>query len=124
MVKHNNLPKNKESTRYFSTLQENDICSKLNATRQPNSGASVFRKGDVINYDASLLIEAKTVTSEKDSFSIKKDWIKKNREEAFTQRVFNGCIAFNFGPEQENFFVIDEKLMKFLVDKLEEENKI
>lgn len=113
---------NKESTRYFSTQQEEDICKKLNATRQPNSGAGHFRKGDVINYDASLLIEAKTVTKDKDSFSIKKDWIKKNKEEAFTQRVFNGCIAFNFGPTQENYFVINEKLMKFLVEKLEEEN--
>lgn len=116
------MPKNKESTRYFSTLQENDVCDKLNATRQSNSGAGHFRKGDVINYKASLLLECKTVVKEKDSFSIKKDWIAKNKEEAFTQRVFNGCIAFNFGPNQENYFVIDEKLMKFLVEKLEEEN--
>ena len=117
------MPKNTNSTRYYSTNQENDICLKLNATRQPNSGAGKFRKGDVINYDASLLIEAKTVTSDKDSFSIKKDWIIKNKEEAFTQRVFDGCIAFNFGPNQPNYFVIDEKLMRFLVEKLEEEYK-
>ena len=110
------------STRYYSDIQEKDVCKKMNATQQPNSGASRFRKGDCVNYNASLLLECKTVTKEKDSFSIKKDWIIKNREEAFTQRVFNGCIAFNFGPNQENYFVIDEKLMKFLVEKLEEEN--
>ena len=110
------------STRYYSDIQEKDVCKKMNATQQPNSGASRFRKGDCVNYNASLLLECKTVTKEKDSFSIKKDWILKNKEEAFTQRVFNGCIAFNFGPNQENYFVIDEKLMKFLVEKLEEEN--
>lgn len=116
------MPKNKQSTRYFSNLQEQDICKKFGCVQQPNSGAGHFRKGDTINYKASILIEAKTCTKEKDSFSIKKEWIKKNKEEAFTQRVFNGCIAFNFGPNQENYFVIDEKLMKFLIEKLEEEN--
>lgn len=116
------MPKNKESTRFFSDIQEKDVCKKLGATQQPSSGSGYFRKGDAVNYDASLLIECKTCVSEKDSFSIKKDWIEKNREEAFTQRVFNGCIAFNFGPNQENYFVIDEKLMRFLVEKLEEEN--
>lgn len=117
MPKEEKLP-----TRYYSDLQENDICKKFNATKQPNSGAGKFRKGDVINYSASLLFEAKTCTSDKESFSIKKDWIIKNRDEAFSQRVFNGCIAFNFGPYQSNYFVIDEKLMKFLIEKLEEEN--
>lgn len=118
-----NLPKNKNCTRYFSTKQENYVCEVLNAIRQPSSGSGKFRKGDCINYNASLLIECKTVTSDKDSFSIKKDWILKNKEEAFTQRVSNGCIAFSYGPEQSNYFVINENLMKFLVEKLEEEYK-
>lgn len=117
----NQMPKNKESTRAFSDAQEKDVCKKLGAIQQPNSGAGKFRKGDVISYKSSILIECKTPTSEKESFSIKKDWIKKNKDEAFTQRVYNGCIAFTFGPGQENYFVIDEKLMKFLVEKLEED---
>ena len=116
------MPKNKESTRAFSDAQEKDVCAKLHAIQQPNSGASRFRKGDCINYNASILIECKTPTKEKDSFSIKKEWVQKNKEEAFTQRVFNGCIAFAFEPGKQNYFVIDEKLMKFLVEKLEEEN--
>ena len=116
------MPKNKDSTRAYSDAQEKDVCKKLNATQQPNSGAGRFRKGDCINYSASLLLECKTTKTDKDSFSIKKEWMLKNKEEAFTQRVFNGCIAFNFGPGQSNYFVIDEKLMKFLVEKLEEEN--
>lgn len=38
------MPKNTNSTRYYSDLQENDICKKFGATRQPNSGAGLFRK--------------------------------------------------------------------------------
>ena len=119
------MPKDekKKPTRFYSKMQEEYVSALLKARTQPNSGAGLFRKGDVINYEASLLVECKTPTSEKDSFSIKKDWIVKNKEEAFTQRVFDGCIAFAFEPGGKNFFVIDEKLMKFLVDKLEEEYK-
>lgn len=114
--------KNENSTRYYSSQQESQIADMLGGVVQPNSGAGLFNKSDILISDASLLIECKTVTKEKDSFSVKKDWIKKNKDEAFSQRVFNGCIAFNFGPGQSNYFVIDEKLMKFLVEKLEEEN--
>ena len=115
--------KNKESTRYYSDAQEKSVCKVTNSKQQPNSGASMFRKGDVVNKTASMLTECKTTMTDKDSFSIKKDWITKNREERFSQRLSNSCIAFSFGPGQENFFVIDEKLMKFLIEKLEEDNE-
>ena len=113
---------NKNSTRYYSNNQEISVCKLLNAIQTPNSGAGKWRKGDCQQQEASLLIECKTVTTDKNSFSIKKDWIIKNKEEAFNQRLNNTCIAFNFGPNQKNYFVIDEKLMKFLVEKLIEEN--
>lgn len=113
---------NKDSTRYYSDLQEKAVCKELGARQQPNSGATKFRKGDVVQRDASLLIECKTCTSDKDSFSIKKDWIVKNKEECFTQRVNSGAIAFNFGPNQENYYIINSNLMKFLIEKLIEEN--
>lgn len=113
-------PKNKESTRYFSDLQEKSVCKDLGAEQVVNSGAGKFRKGDVVHKASSTLIECKTCTSDKDSFSIKKEWIKKNKEEKFSQRLSNSCIAFNFGPGQENYYVIDSNLMKFLIEKLEE----
>lgn len=114
--------KNKEATRFYSDHHEKSICKALNAKQQSNSGAGRFRKGDVIQDEASLLIEAKTSMTDKDSFSIKKDWIIKNKEEAFALRKSNSCICFNFGPESENYYVVDEKLMKFLVQKMIEEN--
>lgn len=114
--------KNKNSTRAFSDMQEKRVCQLLNAIQTPNSGAGKWRKGDCHQEEASLLIECKTVMQEKSSISVKKEWLEKNREEAFFQRLTNTCVAFNFGPEQENYFIIDEKLMKFLVEKLIEDN--
>lgn len=113
---------NKESTRYFSNQHEKAICKLLNAVQMPNSGAGLWRKGDAFQEEASLLIECKTVEKDKKSFSIKKEWFEKNEEESFMQRLNNSCVAFNFGPNQKSYFVIDEKLMKFLVEKLIEEN--
>lgn len=37
MPKEDKLP-----TRYYSDLQENDICKKFNATKQPSSGSGKF----------------------------------------------------------------------------------
>lgn len=110
------------STREFSDKHEKSICKLLDAQQVSNSGAGRFKKGDVIQKEASLLVECKTVMAPKDSVSIKKDWILKNKEEAFENRLDSHCVAFNFGPGEESYFVIDEKLMKFLVEKLIEEN--
>lgn len=117
------MTKNKNSTRYYSDIQEETIAHMLNGVRSSNSGAAKFSGGDVKVLKASLLIECKTVLSDKDSISIKKDWIEKNNQEKFSQRLSSGVIAFNFGPNQPNYFVIDSKLMRFLVEKLSEENK-
>lgn len=114
--------KNKESTRYYSNLQEERVANLLNAYRQSNSGASTFAAGDVYNKKASILIECKTCMTNKDSFSIKKEWLLKNKEEAKSKRLLNSCLAFSFGPdEKEDYFIIDKKLMRFLIEKLEEE---
>lgn len=60
--------------------------------------------------------------SEKNSFSIKKDWLEKNIKEAHEINLFNSMLCFNFGPNTENYYVISEKLAKYLVEKLEEDN--
>jgi len=115
------MNKNKSSTRYYSDIHEKSICKALGAMQVSNSGAGNFVKGDCIQRDASLLIEAKTSMSDKTSFSIKKEWLDKNKEEAFANRLSNCCLCFRFGPAQENYYVISEKLMKFLVDVLVDE---
>lgn len=115
------MTKNKESTRYASSLQENYIAKVLGGKVCCNSGAGKWSKSDVRIDEASLSVECKTSMSPKSSFSIKKEWITKQKEEAFANRLSNTAIAISFEPEgKENYFLINERLMKFLVEKLEE----
>ena len=103
-----------KSTRYYSNRQEKKIAKELGGKQVANSGATSFSKGDV--RIKNWLIEAKTVTKEKDSFSIKKAWLLKNKEEAFAMNKPYSALAFNFGPDEENYYIIDEKLFKELVE--------
>lgn len=116
------MKKNPNATRTFSDIHEKSVCKALSAKQTSNSGAGNFRKGDCVQRTASLLIECKTTMTEKSSVSIKKEWLDKNHEEAFKMRLDNSCVCFNFGPETKNYYIISEKLMKFLVEKLEEDN--
>ena len=109
---------NKESTRYFSNNHELSICKALGGQRVPNSGAGRFSAGDVIIDNVSMLIEAKCSMSKKKSVSIKEDWILKNKEEAFRNRLQNTAICFNFEPNGDNYYIIDEKLMRYLIGAL------
>lgn len=114
--------KNQDSTRYYSNLQEQKVAKLLGGRQTPNSGATNFVKGDIICDEASLLIECKTCTSNKESFSIKKEWLDKNLIEAKMSHYSNNMLAFNFGPDSnKNYFIIDEKLAKYLVDKIKED---
>lgn len=112
---------NKESTRYYSDLHEKSVCKALGATKQSNSGAGKFAKGDVVINSIGMLIECKCTMTEKQSVSIKREWVEKNKAEGFSCRLPNNAICFNFGPDTNNYYVINEKLMKFLVEKLQEE---
>jgi hypothetical protein len=108
--------KNKESTRAFSDAHEKSVCKALGGRQTSNSGANRFEKGDVIVDQAYLLVECKCSMSEKSSFSIKKEWLEKIKEEAFRNRLMDACLCFNFAPNGENYYVIDEKLMKNLME--------
>ena len=112
--------KNKECTRYYSSRQEEAVAKLLDGYRNSSSGSGNFSKSDVIVKSASLGVECKTCLEEKASFSIKKEWLEKNKNETLSMRLDNSCLAFNFGPDQKNYFIIDEKLMRFLVEKLGE----
>lgn len=109
-----------KSTRYYSDRQEKQLQKKIGGRQVCNSGATAFQKGDLKTKD--FIIEAKTVTKAKDSFSIKKSWLIKNKEEAFAMNRRYSALAFNFGPDEENYFVISEKLFKELVKYIEGEN--
>lgn len=116
MAKNNNV----NSTRYHSDAHEKSICKALGAYQQPNSGAAKFSKGDIVHDGASMLIEAKCAMIEKQSVSVRKEWFEKNQAEAFSIRRDNQAVCINFGPDTDNYYIINERLMKFLVEKLEE----
>ena len=95
------------TTRDFSTSQEKYLAKLLSGKVQPNSGGTKFSGGDVVT--EYFLIEAKTSTKDKKSFSIKKEWIQKAEEQAFEQNKKESVVAFNFGPNGENFFILNEQ---------------
>lgn len=109
------------NTRRFSSKQEKQVAKRIGGKQQPNSGATAFRKGDVLA--GSFCIECKTSTTEKQSVSIKRDWIDKLKQEAFAMNKPNWALVFNFGDlrNAENFYIINEALFKQLQQIIEEE---
>ena len=97
--------------------QENEIARLLGGRVQSNSGGTRFGGGDV--HTSQFFIEAKTPTKSQTSFSIKKEWIDKMYEQAFEQGKYQCALAFRFAPDGSDYFIINSRLMKQLVDYLE-----
>lgn len=108
-----------KSNRYYSDKQEKQIAKVIGGKQVVNSGATAFFKGDVTS--SQWLIEAKTATKHKDSFAVKLAWLLKNKEEAFAMNKPYNALAFNFGPDEDNYYIINEKLFKELVKYKEEQ---
>lgn len=111
----------KEPTRYYSKKQEDAIAKKFGGARVKNSGATAWAKGDV-NLD-KWLIEAKTKMTPSASISIQKEWLEKNNKEALFMGKPHSALAFNFGPDEPNYFIIDEALFETLIAALENEEE-
>lgn len=89
----------------------------MNGKRQPNSGATPFMKGDVIT--DKFLVECKTKMTKSISHTIKKEWLDKNKEEAFAMQRPYSALAFDFGDGQ-NYYIIDEDLFLRLLNYIKE----
>ena len=101
-------------TRFYSNRQEKKVAKAIGGRKTANSGATAFSKGDV--YTDNWLIECKTTTcTQKASFSIKREWLEKNREEAFAMRKDYNALAFDFG-DGKNYYVVDERTFKYFVE--------
>lgn len=112
------------NTRKYSKAQENQVAKAISGKRTLNSGATLFQKGDV--HSNSFCIECKTALTEKQSVSIKKDWIDKLKEETFASGKSFWALVFNFGTantlrKAENYYIISEELFIKLKDYIEEE---
>ena len=107
-------------TRFYSNKQEKSVAEAVSGKQVSNSGATAFNKGDVIS--DLFLIECKTKTSPSKSMTVQKDWIVKNEEEAFAMGRLYSAVAIDFG-DSENYYIIDEKLFKYLISKLQEDEQ-
>lgn len=105
----------KKPTRHFSKKQETKVSKSLGLKVQPNSGATPFAKGDVIG--ENLLLECKTLTEPRKSHTIKKDWLDKNRQEAFSIGKEYNALCFDFG-DGKNYYIIDELLFQELLEQV------
>lgn len=115
---------NEDSTKYWSSRQEGYIAKLLGGYIQPGSGAGKFKKCDVI-VNNKLLIEAKTATTEKQQFTIKKEWLLKLRHEVIMSHKCDGVLAFNFGGENgNNYFILNESQFLSYLDYLRNEGLI
>ena len=102
------------STRYYSNKQEKQIAKAVGGKQTANSGATQWVKGDILTDD--WLIEAKTHTEARKQFTIKKEWIDKNREEAFQMGKHHSAVVIQFEPEGENHYLISERDFKYLME--------
>ncbi len=106
-------------TRSYSSKQEKAVSKAVGGKVQKNSGATAFDKGDVIiSGKNGFLLECKTKTSASESISIKKEWFEKNRQECLLTGTPHQAVVFNFGPGEENHYIIDEYLFLELLNHL------
>lgn len=105
-------------TRFYSTKQEKQVAKIIGGKRSANSGASMWQKSDVIN--DLFAIECKTHTEHREQFTIKKAWIDKNEEERFQMGKQYSALAIQFGPDEENYYLISESLFLELLNHLRE----
>lgn len=107
-------------TRFYSDRQEKQVAKVIGGKQTANSGATAFHKGDVIT--DQWLVECKTSTSPKKSFSIKEEWLLKNEEEAFAMnREPVLCFEFN-NQDNKRYYIITERQFQYLQNYMKEEN--
>ena len=104
----------KQPTRYYSKKQEDAIAKRFGGNRVKNSGATQFAKGDV-SLD-NILLEAKTKTTNASSITIQKEWLLKNDKEALFMGKPYSALAFNFGPNENNYYIINEEMFELLLN--------
>lgn len=87
----------KVTTTYGKAQKQTDVIAKyLGVKATARSGATQNGgKGDMV--DALSLFECKTQMSEKESFTIKREWLSKIKKEQFEDRKDHSFLVFDFG---------------------------
>ena len=102
------------SKKESSINQEKHVAKVLNGQVQIASGGLSHNAGDVIKNN--WFFECKTVTSEKNSYSIKKSVINKAREQCFEQMKDYWSLVFRFAPNDKDYYVVDEDTFKYMME--------
>ena len=105
-------------TRYYSARQEKVVAKAVSGKQTANSGATMFGGKSDVSIDGLFNIECKTKTKSSDSITIQKSWIDKNEKEALFDGHPYSAIAFNFGPDEKNYYIIDEFLFQTLIEAI------
>lgn len=108
------------ATRHYSDKQEKAVAKAIGGRQTANSGATAWQKSDVLS--DIFAIECKTHTEPREQMTVKREWILKNREEAFQMGKRHSAVAIDFG-DGENHYVISESDFLFLLEKLRENNE-
>ena len=96
------------TTRDYSDKQEKHIAKVTEGKIQSNSGGTKFGGGDV--HTDKFFIEAKTPAIERKSFTIRKDWLEKMKEQAFEQGKEESVLAFRFDPNTDiDLYVLSQR---------------
>lgn len=101
----------KESTRAKSSQQEKRIAKALGGKQVLGSGSTPFLKGDVVA--GKLFVEAKTKMEPSKSISVKREWLEKAREQAFSTRKEDYTVAISFGDDKE-YYIVENTLFEDL----------
>ena len=109
-------------TRGRSKAQEDQVAKATGGRRTPNSGATTFGGKSDVNIANLISVECKTKMTSSESISIKKEWIEKLRAEAAFDGHEYTALAFNFGPNEEMHYIIDEYLFQTLIEILKEQH--
>lgn len=96
-----------------SLLQEKEVAKLVNGQTQVASGGTSHGGGDVLT--DNWFFECKTVTSDKDSYSVKKSVLNKAKEQCFEQRRDYYSLAFRFSPEGNDYFVVDANTFSYMM---------
>lgn len=114
----------KKPTRYFSNKQETAVAKAISGKKTANSGATAYNKGDVVEGNKTgWIIECKTSTTDKNTFTMKKEWFDKNLEESIFMKKDRSAIVFSFGPNSKNYYCIDEQTFLEMKEALEQQNE-
>lgn len=107
-------------TRFYSSRQEKKVAKAVQGKQVANSGAGLWGKGDVRTDD--WLLECKTHTEERQQFTIKKEWIEKNREEAFQMGKHHAALVIDFGDGVQHYLISERDFLE-LLEHLREVNQ-